>query len=119
MEGSFCGVAVFRTGHQPGPDFSIGDAASMIPPFTGHGMGMAFESAECALKPALDYAHGEKSWLDAARACEQVQHRRFGRRLAAASVLHGLLTTRKGSRLASALARHRLIPFQTLLQLVR
>jgi hypothetical protein len=119
MEGSFCGVAVFRTGHQPGPDFSIGDAASMIPPFTGHGMGMAFESAECALKPALDYAHGEKSWPDAARACAQVQHRRFGRRLAAASVLPGLLTTRNGSRLASALARRRLIPFQSLLQLVR
>ncbi len=119
MEGSFCGVAVFRTGRQPGPDFSIGDAASMIPPFTGHGMGMAFESAECALKPALDYAHARKSWADAAQACAQIQHRRFGRRLAAANMLHGLLTTHNGSRLASALARRRLIPFQTLLQLVR
>ena len=119
LEGSFCGVAVFRTGRQPGPEFSIGDAASMIPPFTGHGMGMAFESAECALQPALDYARGAKSWAAAARICAQAQRFRFARRLAAANMLHGLLTSQGGSRLASALARRRLIPFQTLLHLVR
>ena len=119
VEGSFCGVAVFRTGRQPGPDFSIGDAASMIPPFTGHGMGMAFEAAECALQPVLDYATGLKSWTDAAWACAKGQRRRFRRRLVAANVLHRLLTTRGGSRFASALARRRLIPFQALLHLVR
>ena len=40
-ESSFCGVAGFQPGPQKGPAFSIGDAASMIPPLTGNGMSMA------------------------------------------------------------------------------
>jgi len=119
QESSFCGVAGFQTGRQRGPEFSIGDAAHMIPPFTGNGMSMAFESAECALEPALDYAMGKKSWSDAAGDCARAQNRRFRKRMAAASAMHWILTTRPGSRLASALGRRRGIPFKTLLHTVR
>jgi 2-polyprenyl-6-methoxyphenol hydroxylase-like FAD-dependent oxidoreductase len=118
-ESSFCGVAAFQTGHQDGPEFCIGDAASMIPPFTGNGMSMAFESAECALQPAMDYATGRKSWQEAASASTASQARRFNRRLAVAGALHRILLNPLGLRLASALARRKCLPFQTLLHLVR
>jgi 2-polyprenyl-6-methoxyphenol hydroxylase-like FAD-dependent oxidoreductase len=118
-ESSFCGVAAFQTGHQDGPEFCIGDAASMIPPFTGNGMSMAFESAECALQPAIDYATGRKSWQEAASASTASQARRFNRRLAVAGALHRILLNPLGLRITSALARRKCLPFQTLLHLIR
>jgi flavin-dependent dehydrogenase len=118
-ESSFCGVAGFELGRQRAPAFSIGDACTMIPPFTGNGMSMAFESAECALQPALDYAEGRKSWQEAAIEVAAAQAKRFRRRLLVASGLHKLLTTRKGLQFSTSLARRRLIPYQTILQLVR
>jgi hypothetical protein len=116
---SFCGVAGFRLGSQPGPPFSIGDSACMIPPFTGNGMSMAFESAECALQPAIDYAHGHQTWDQAAAASKKAHHQRFRRRLTIAGLLHSLLTTRFGMRLTTSLARRRAVPYDLLLQLVR
>jgi 2-polyprenyl-6-methoxyphenol hydroxylase-like FAD-dependent oxidoreductase len=118
-ESSFCGVAAFRTGQQEGPEFCIGDAASMIPPFTGNGMTMAFESAECALQPTMDYAAGRKSWLEAASESTASQARRFNRRLAVAGAIHRILLNPLGLRVTSALARRKCLPFQTLLHLVR
>jgi flavin-dependent dehydrogenase len=118
-ESSFCGVAGFQSGLQEGPAFRIGDAASMIPPFTGNGMSMAFESAECALEPALQYARGRSSWTDAGRAAAATQTRRFARRMMAANLLHGLITNAAGLKLISALARGGFLPFQTLFHLVR
>jgi hypothetical protein len=118
-ESSFCGVAGFQTGRQRGPGFSIGDAANMIPPFTGNGMSMAFQSAECALEPALDYASGKKSWSDAAKTCARAQSRRFRKRMAASSAMHWILTTRPGHRVVTTLGRLSRIPFETLLHTVR
>ena len=118
-ESSVCGAAGFQFGQQVAPEFSIGDAASMIPPFTGNGMSMAFESAECALQPALDYAVGRKSWLEAASASTASQASRFRRRLAAAGILHHCLMNRAALRITSSLARRKMVPFQTLLHLVR
>lgn len=118
-ESSFCGVAGFQTGWQLGPDFCIGDASSMIPPFTGNGMSMAFESAECALEAAIDYADGCKSWMEAASMSAANQARRFNRRLAVAGAFHRILLNPLGLRLAGALARHKCLPYQTLLHLVR
>jgi hypothetical protein len=40
----------------------IGDSLTMIPPVTGNGMSIAFESAELALAPLLAYARGESQW---------------------------------------------------------
>lgn len=118
-ESSFCGVAGFQTGLQEGPLFRIGDAASMIPPFTGNGMSMAFESAECALEPALRYARGRASWAEAAKAASAAQSSRFARRMTAANLLHGLITNAAGLKLVGALARGGILPVQTLLHLVR
>ena len=48
----------------------IGDALSVIPPFTGNGMTMAFESAFLALNPLVKYAAG-KAVLDRLRGRDQ------------------------------------------------
>ena len=46
----------------------------MIPPVTGNGMSMAFESAEMAIEPLTRYGRGEMNWAEAcdaiARACD-------------------------------------------------
>lgn len=118
-ESSFCGVAGFKPGAQSGPEFRIGDAASMIPPFTGNGMSMAFESAECALQPALDYESGRVHWEAAGAAAAFTQARRFKRRMATATLLHRSLTNPAGLKLIGALARRGCLPLQTLLNLVR
>jgi menaquinone-9 beta-reductase len=118
-ESSFCGAAGFQTGLQEGPSFRIGDAASMIPPFTGNGMSMAFESAECALQSALDYASGHASWADAGAATAARQSARFGRRMTTAALLHRFLMHPTGLKLTGMLARSGCLPLQTILHLVR
>ncbi len=59
----------------------VGDAVTMIPPVTGNGMSMAFESAEIAVAPLSRYSREEITWDQAreqiARDCNAV----FARRL--------------------------------------
>lgn len=45
----------------------LGDAITMIPPVTGNGMSMAFESAEMAAAPLAGWSAGKISWTDAQR----------------------------------------------------
>lgn len=56
------------------PGCYLGDAITMIPPVTGNGMSMAFESAEIAVEPLSRYSRGEMDWLQAqhtiARNCD-------------------------------------------------
>jgi flavin-dependent dehydrogenase len=53
---------------------SIGDALTMIPPVTGNGMSMAFESAELAIGPLTQFSSGKLTWTQAqqeiAAACD-------------------------------------------------
>ena len=116
---TFCGVAGFQTGWQPSRGFSIGDATHMIPPFTGNGMSMAFESAEVALPHALAYGRGEQEWEDAASACASDLDHRFRRRMLTSAGIHAILTSPLPTRAVTALARTRLLPLQSILQLVR
>ena len=83
-EGSFCSVAGLGLSPQLAVQRSeccIGDALTMIPPVTGNGMSMAFESAEIAIEPLASFSRGELSWAQAqqeiALACDQ----QFARRL--------------------------------------
>jgi flavin-dependent dehydrogenase len=52
----------------------VGDALTMIPPVTGNGMSMAFESAELAVEPLAQFSRGELSWREThsevARRCD-------------------------------------------------
>ena len=66
-EDSFCAVAglslrPYRAVARA--DCCIGDAITMIPPVTGNGMSMAFESAELAIEPLAAWSRGETSWAE-------------------------------------------------------
>ena len=83
-DASFCSVAGLglrpRRANQRS-ECCVGDALTMIPPVTGNGMSMAFESAELAINPLAQFSHGALNWLEAqqeiARSCDS----RFAPRL--------------------------------------
>jgi flavin-dependent dehydrogenase len=95
-DNSFCAVAGLSL--QPyravaRVECCIGDAITMIPPVTGNGMSMAFESAELAREPLVAWSRGEISWAEAqpqiARRCDAA----FARRLAWAKWLQRFVLT--------------------------
>jgi flavin-dependent dehydrogenase len=120
-EGSFSAVAGFELGRQqvvPGL-LCLGDAESMIPPFTGNGMSMAFQAAESACGPLVEWASGELAWQAAVNRLRDSLARRFRRRLAVARVLHRVLFDASGRSLLQSLSSARLLPFTRMLSLVR
>jgi flavin-dependent dehydrogenase len=112
--GSFCAVAALafdRASAAAVPDrIQLGDACAMIPPFTGNGMAMAFQSAEAALDPLLRYARGEIDWAASCCATNAALRGRFRLRLASADVLHPFLLRPRRQRWLAALNRSRLLP---------
>jgi menaquinone-9 beta-reductase len=93
-ENSFCSVAGLSLAPQralASNECCIGDAITMIPPITGNGMSMAFESAELAIDPLVKYSDGNSSWSEAqqtiARCCDEA----FSARLAWAGRLQRLM----------------------------
>jgi flavin-dependent dehydrogenase len=83
-ENSFCSVAGLSLKPRLTAEKSevcIGDALTMIPPVTGNGMSLAFESAQIAAGPLAAYSRGEISWAQArqkiARACDESFSRRL------------------------------------------
>ena len=113
---SFCAVAaVCFDGRVPASDrVCLGDACAMIPPFTGNGMAMAFQSAEIALDPLLAYASGAQSWAATGRAINAALCRQFRLRLATADALHPFLLTPPRQRWLRSLNRARLLPLRPL-----
>jgi len=93
-EGSICCVAglSYRRSVVENPDeCSVGDAMSVIPPVTGNGMSMAFESAEAAVGPLADYKEGQCSWQRACEAIRSEGRRSFARRIKRASWMHWII----------------------------
>jgi len=93
-ETTFCSVAGLSL--QPvramrRPECCVGDAITMIPPVTGNGMSMAFESAALALGPLLEYSTGAMTWPMAQRAVAQACDTSFARRLMWAKWLQSVL----------------------------
>jgi 2-polyprenyl-6-methoxyphenol hydroxylase-like FAD-dependent oxidoreductase len=118
---SFCAVAGFELGRQKaGSELcAIGDAESMIPPFTGNGMSMAFQAAEFSLDPLERWSRGSLPWDSCVAEIREGLRRRFRRRLAAAQALHPLLLRRGGRDVIESIAVAGLLPFRPLLSLVR
>lgn len=84
-EGSFCAIAGLSLSPQQAAargECCVGDAVTMIPPVTGNGMSMAFESAELAIGPLATWSRGGLSWLPAQQLIAQQCDARFARRLA-------------------------------------
>ncbi|HEX4266164.1 MAG TPA: FAD-dependent monooxygenase [Verrucomicrobiae bacterium] len=69
----------------------IGDSITMIPPVTGNGMSMAFESAELAIDPLARYSRGEINWAEAREAIARACDAAFAERLAWAHRLQWLM----------------------------
>ena len=119
---SIKGVNQFFLGWQRRSDegeVRIGDTASIIPPFTGNGMSMAFQSALIAVEPLVDWARGSASWGNTAVRIREAQRRRFASRLRWSWLLHGLLLTRSSRRLCTWAVRRNLVSFDTLYRKVR
>jgi menaquinone-9 beta-reductase len=92
----------------------IGDTYAMIPPFTGHGMAMAFQSAETALDPLLTWSRGEATWPATLHIVQQRLRTLFRVRLASASALHPFLFRPSRQRLLATASRLRLLPMEPL-----
>jgi 2-polyprenyl-6-methoxyphenol hydroxylase-like FAD-dependent oxidoreductase len=106
---SFCAVAgLSLRPHRaaPRPECCIGDTITMIPPVTGNGMSMAFESAEFAIEPLAAWRRGKMSWAETqtqiARRCDAA----FARRLAWAQWLQRCLLTPPLQNALVAFAAH-------------
>ncbi len=95
-EDSFCAIAGLSLRPQRAAaraEICVGDAITMIPPVTGNGMSMAFESAELACVPLAAWSLGEISWSEARRKIACDCDAAFARRLAWAGWLQRLVLT--------------------------
>lgn len=91
---SFCSVAGLSLGPQRADaktECCIGDAITMIPPVTGNGMSMAFESAEIAVEPLSRFSRREMNWADARRSIADACDAAFAERLKWARWLQSLM----------------------------
>ena len=106
-------------GHGPETDrLNLGDTFAMIPPFTGNGMAMAFQSAEAALDPLLAWARGETEWPDTVHRTDGRLRRRFRWRLATAAAVHPFLHSPARQRWLALAARSRMLPLRPLYYLL-
>lgn len=74
----------------------LGDALAMIPPLTGNGMSMAFESAALAVEPLHRYSDGQWSWSESVAAIARDIDGAFERRLRWARRFQSFLLTSWG-----------------------
>ncbi len=91
-EGSFCSVAGLSLQPQlalENGECCIGDALTMIPPFTGNGMSLAYESARLAVEPLVAYSRGERTWRETREAVARLCEGNFSKRLAWAKRAQG------------------------------
>lgn len=119
-EGSAVGVAGVEFGKiVPGAAYSLrlGDAWAVIPPFTGNGMSMAFESAALAVEPVCGWSKGEIPWEAAVDRVQRAHFKAFHRRLRTARIMHTWLSEPGRQKLAVAWARSGLLPFRMLFSL--
>lgn len=93
-EDSFCAVAGLSLSPYPAAahaDICLGDAITMIPPVTGNGMSMAFESADMAIAPLTAWSRGELSWAEMRSGITHACDTAFARRLFWAKHLQRLI----------------------------
>jgi len=106
-EKSFCSVAGLTLRPRRAAEHNecgIGDAVTMIPPVTGNGMSMSFESAEMAMEPLTNYSLGKISWAEARQSVARDCDSTFARRLAWARFLQWLMFNVAPSPLFGSLA---------------
>ncbi|MGP8020104.1 MAG: NAD(P)/FAD-dependent oxidoreductase [Limisphaerales bacterium] len=93
-ESSFCAVAGISLRPQRAAaraECCIGDSITMIPPVTGNGMSMAFESAGMAIEPLAAWSRGKISWEQTRQTIAGQCDAAFTRRLAWAKWLQRMM----------------------------
>ncbi|MGD0745460.1 MAG: FAD-dependent monooxygenase [Verrucomicrobiota bacterium] len=93
-ERSFCAVAGISLRPQRAAaraECCVGDAITMIPPVTGNGMSMAFESAGMSVEPLAAWSRGEISWTQTRQTLASRCDAAFARRLAWAKWLQRMM----------------------------
>lgn len=112
-ESSVTGVSGIAFGgqHHDKGLLTLGDAERITPPFTGNGMSMAFEAAECALGPLIAFSKEGVSWDTTRRRIGQRLGHRFDRRVAMARGFHQVILKSPGRELLAAAAKPGLLPF--------
>ncbi len=115
-EASFSAVAALQCDRvvRTTPELRLGDACAMIPPFTGNGMAMAFQSAECALEPLVAFARGAVSWSATRQSVQRSLRQRFRVRLAAAHLMHPFILQPGFQAVLALMNRARLVPLTSL-----
>jgi menaquinone-9 beta-reductase len=104
---SFCAVSGFNLRPRlaaGSPECCLGDALSMIPPVTGNGMSMAFESALWAADHIEAYSRGSIDWREAQSAVAKTCDAGFARRLRWAQGLQWIIEHGSACKVAVALA---------------
>jgi 2-polyprenyl-6-methoxyphenol hydroxylase-like FAD-dependent oxidoreductase len=93
-ESSLCSTAALRisgSGFWSDPTLCLGDSIGVIPPVTGNGMSMAFESAEIAVEPLIEFSRQKISWTEAQKEIAVHCRKRLATRLRCASWVQHLL----------------------------
>ena len=109
------GYGGWRSG---GRGLAIGDAAAMIPPYTGNGMAMAFQAAEIAMGPLAAWSRREMAWEPLVEQVRELERRLFLRRVATATAIHPLLYSSFGQRSLAAASQSHLLPLGPIYRLL-
>lgn len=117
LEATACAVAGLDYGRPAPQPAALGDYHGLIPPFTGHGMTVAMQSAALAARRLEAWARGRLTWDETLSLLQQDWRRRFARKLAWGRVLHPWLLAPHGRRVVHLLHRFRLLPFGPLYRL--
>jgi len=119
---SVVGVNQFLLGWQPRPgvdELRLGDGAAMIPPFTGNGMSMAFQSALDAVEPLVRWNEGEWPWRVAVAEIGKRHRSRFRRRLRWSWLLQAVLMSPGARDVGLGMVRQGWLPFRAVYGRVR
>lgn len=114
-EGSIC--AVSGLGYSAKPESGLGDHSRQIPPFTGHGMTLALESAEIALPLVRQFKANAISWKEMESSLYRAIRTHGQRRIRSANFLHGFLMKPHFQTVMATLSRNRILPFAWLYKL--
>ena len=121
VEGSSAGCAASSLGWQSfwknPASLSIGDAAAMIPPFTGNGMTMAIHAGAAVVPHAETWARGELAWTKTVARARGDLNRTFRTRLRWSGWSHPLLLRPAGQKMIVWLSSRHLLPFHLLFRL--
>lgn len=107
---SVAGLSIDAGGIIPQREVCIGDSLGMIPPVTGNGMSMAFESSRLSVDPITEYSNGLLSWPQVSNTVHQRQSARFARRLRTATWIQSSLFSPAARSVLFFAARHGMWP---------